>query len=374
MMADEICLSIKNPELWSLIEVDIGATFPNVIKHLLNLSGFNSLLAFKYFTSDDFQLLENTARGRFKERLNEADKAEFDEMCFDEGEFKLPTGIQRVLLDLSKQFEMKGFAKLSEKLNAEKKSNLGSLKSIAPRKNKKIPTRKKFESLKTHENVLIQLANNWIKNKFSEKEVQEKYLVKFVKVETEICGDLHGFIKCSLCTSSVRVHTKKNSENTIWIISNFIRHLQRHAQSPNSDCNSIRNWLKTSSVLLDPNENQSKDNNNHSDVNKENVHSNEDSGDALKFSDAPNGNNNYSDTNKDNIHGNCPDEASNENYNYTDGNEFVEEENIIEVEETQESNMTVEYLDSDSDNETTSSVLLRIEPVGNYWDDVNEKQ
>lgn len=68
--------------------------------------------------------LEKSAAGKFCDKLNEEDKDEYFDMCVtdEDGElFKLPLGAQKVLWNLHKYIEEKGFSKLTDKLNNMKK-------------------------------------------------------------------------------------------------------------------------------------------------------------------------------------------------------------------------------------------------------------
>lgn len=235
---------------WQLLDAELGASLPGVIKQLLNSTGFNSLLALKFFSNEDITLLEKEASGKFKTGLCKEDAKEFEDMSYAHDSFKIPVGIQRVLLNLSKQIEEKGFAKLSEMLiNSKKSAPVFKLQNKSEKNKsngKNLPNKSSIKKpVKKHQEVILQLANNWIKNKFLSKEQQNKYLAKIVLVK-EVGEDLIGCVKCAVCDDGVKVYTKKTSDNTIWIISNFTRHVQKHEKNKAGNSNSFRNWFTPS--------------------------------------------------------------------------------------------------------------------------------
>lgn len=219
-------LTLTNVEFWNILESGLGAIFPTTVKLLLNFTGFNSLLALKYMDPAQLANVETSAKGQFKDKLNEEDHSEYLDMCVD-GDFKFPLGVKLILSNVCKLIDEKGFEILSKELNMAKKSNISKIekKKIDDKKIEKVKNQVNIVlNLKDHEEIIENLVKNWLKNTSG---VKEKYYVRGVKV-IESNGVLIGSIKCS-CNEIIRVYTKKKCENTIiWIISNYSRHINTH--------------------------------------------------------------------------------------------------------------------------------------------------
>lgn len=165
---------------------------------------------------------------------------------------------------------------------------------------------------------------------------------------------------------------RKKSDNTIWIISNLTRHIQKHEQNKNLNCNSIRNFFSTStpdSTQLQENiVEKGLDNDVHKIVDTNQDTSLKNGDERNFFYDENNGEeylndegNNIEDTPGDDIG-----EAGKNVENLDDDGEFL----VEELDGTEKNLYCSENEYNDESDDQFSSDTLRFEPAGKDWDDV----